>query len=351
MKNPGRRTGGLPGAAIAIAIGAALTGCGGGSDETAPAANATPLAASAVALQAPRRHAMAWNRGGVTAIVASPDGKTVAVAYSDGRIRLLDASNRSEVKLLKGPGGSATAGLIFSSDGRYVVTVGRDSVAQVWSVDSGALRLTLSGHEHPLRSVGASGDGSVVATAGEETRVMLWDGTTGRLKRVLSGPSDFVNSVAVSADGARIASGDASSRVLVWDAATGRLQGSLHGHSGEVDAVAFSPDGRTLASAGEDGKVILWDALGGQSSVVLRDAGTPMRSLAFSRDGALLAVGGADGRVKVWDMSTRTAMLETANSSSAINALAFGVNDRSELLFGDGQSSVVSMSVPHQAAR
>jgi WD40 repeat protein len=76
-----------------------------------------------------------------------------------------------------------------------------------------------------------------------------------------------------------------------------------------------------------------------------------MRSLAFSHDGALLAVGGADGRVKVWDLAAGTVVQEMASSSTAINALTFGGGNKSELLFGDGQNTVLSMSVPHQSAR
>jgi len=76
-----------------------------------------------------------------------------------------------------------------------------------------------------------------------------------------------------------------------------------------------------------------------------------MRSLAFSSDGQLLAAGGADGRIKVWDMTARRMLSESANSGAAVNALTFGVGDRSELLFGDGHSSVLSMSVSHQSAK
>ncbi len=338
-----RRLGGEAIAAIALAV---ISGCGGGSDEQP---QADP--AGTEAQQAAVRHALPYKRVGVTAIVASPDGKSLAVAHSDGRVTLLDASSHSETKQLIGPGDRMAAGLVFSADGHYLVSVDRDSGARVWNVETGATRLTLRGHEHPLRSVSASGDSSLVATAGEETRVMLWDGVTGQLKRVLSGPTDFVNSVSVSLDGRWVASGDANARILVWNAATGRVVSSLRGHTNEVNAVAFSPDGHTLASAGEDGKVIVWQATGGQGSTVLESGGASMRSLAFSGDGQVLAAGDADGRVRLWDMATHKVLPQSSVSGSAVNALAFGTGDRSELLFGDGHSGVLSMAVSRQSAR
>jgi WD40 repeat protein len=337
------------GSALAIA-GAALTACGGGSEDTVPQTSKA-AAESSVALQAHARRAMAYKRAGITAIVASTDGKSVAVAHSDGRVSLLDASSRNEVRQLTAAGSSVAAGLVFSADGRSLVSVDRDSRARVWNVETGVLRLTLSGHEHPLRSVGANADSSIIATAGEETRVMVWDGGTGHLKRILSGATDFVNTVSVSPDGRQVASGDASSHILVWSVATGKLLNNLSGHTNEVDAVAFSPDGRLLASAGEDGKVMVWDAAGGQVSSVLQGGGAPMRSLAFSSDGLLLAAGDSDGHVKVWDMNARKPLPETSNTGAAVNALTFGFGDKSELLFGDAHSSVLSMSVSRQSAR
>ena len=341
-----RRTACLSGGAtLAIAL-AALTGCGGGSEEGAqPEAVAT-----ASTLQAATRHAAPYKRVGITAIVASADGKSVAVAHSDGRVVLLDAGSRSETRQLIGPGDRVSAGLVYSPDGRYLVSVDRDSVARVWNVETGAATLTLRGHEHPLRSVSASADGSLIATAGEETRVMLWNGSTGQLKRVLSGPADFVNSVSVSRDGQWVASGDANARVLVWNVASGQLVSTLRGHTNEVNAVAFSPDGRTLASAGEDGKVIVWQLGAGQASTVLEAGGPAVLSLAFSSDGQALGAGRGDGKVRLWDMASRKVVSESA-SGSAVNALAFGIRDRGELLYGDGHSGVIAMAVSRQAAR
>ena len=346
MKFSARRSTCLSGGYALVLSLAALGGCGGGSDEGAqPEATAT-----AATLQAPVRHAAPYKRVGITAIVASPDGKSVAMAHSDGRLTLLDAASRIESKQLTGAGDRVAAGLVYTSDGRYLVSVDRDSIARVWNVGTGAAILTLRGHEHPLRSVGASADSSLIATGGEETRVLLWNGSTGQLKRVLSGPTDFVNSVSVSRDGQWIASGDAGAKVLIWDAATGRLVSTLSGHAGEVNAVAFSPDGRTLASAGEDGKVIVWQ-VGGQHSTVLEGSGASVLSVAFSSDGQSLAAGAADGRVKLWDMTTGKVVSESSASGAAVNALAFGAGDHGDLLFGDGHSSVLSMAVSSQVAR
>ena len=329
-----------------------LSACGGGSDfgGSVPAGVAPEPQATASNTHV-RRRALSYDRKGVTAIVVAPGGNTIGVANSDGRVSLMDGSGALEIRMLKPDGSAASSGLIFSADGRYLVTVGRDSVAQVWSVETGEPRLTLRGHESALRSVAASADGSLIATGGEETRVMLWDGTTGRLKRSFTGNTDFVNSVSLSRDGALLASGDAAARILIWDTATGRLLHTFLGHSNEVNAVAFSADGKLLASAGEDGKVFLWDVTTGLQVQRLEGQHVAVRTLTFSADGGLLGSGAVDGKVVVWDMTARSVVQDTAGSTGAVNAIAFNGRDSSQLLVGSDENRVRSLNVSRSAAR
>ncbi len=50
-------------------------------------------------------------------------------------------------------------------------------------------------------------------------------------------------------------------------------------------------------------------------------------------------------------MGSRKVLSESAASAGAVNALAFGTHDRSELMFGDGRSGVLSLAVARLAAQ
>jgi WD40 repeat protein len=340
----------------------AVAGCGGGADAPPASGVLAGTATEASSLQAiaqpgvsaqaaqpaaaARRMARPYHRKGVTAIAAGSDGKAVAVAHADGRIRMLDPASAGEIKSLKGPGGAAAVGVVFSNGSRYVIAAGRDSVAYGWRVDTGEPSFTLHGHEHPLRAAAASADGELVATAGDETRVLLWNGTTGKLLNALGGHTTFVDSLAFSPNGQRLASGDELGRILVWDTASGRLLHTLAGHADEVNALAFSADGNLLASAAEDGKVLLWDVAAGRQAHAFTGQQAPVRSLAFDRAGARLAGGAADGHVLVWDMTTRTLTQDLARSATGINAVAFAQEDGSSLLAGNETHDVLTWRLP-----
>jgi WD40 repeat protein len=328
-----------------------LTGCGGGSSDSGGSGSTDSLRqplsaepASGTTLK-PRRMARPDARQGITAIVRSADGNTVGVANTDGRVLVLDAQGQ-ELRTLAPRGSPMSAGLVFSADGRLLVSVSRDSLAQGWVVNTGVLEFTLRGHEHGLRAVASSGDGSLIATGGEGTRVITWDGRSGFLRRVFNGPGNFVNALAVSPDSQLLACGDADAQVLLWETASGRQRFKLRAHADEINAVCFSPDGRWLASAGSDRKVPIWDVASGNPLRALTGQRSSVRSLSFNSDGTLLAGGCEDGRVLVWDHATGSVMQDLRGSNVAINSLAFDRRSGNELLAGTADSQVLSWSLP-----
>jgi len=342
----------LPVAAASFAL--LLAACGGADEKPAEANPARSAAAPTEARKAgadakvasglARTPPRPYERIGITALAASAAG--IASASADGRVSMLDPTTLGESRVLKQTPG-VIAGLIFSGGGRYLIGVGRDSVAQVWDVQTGERRYQLHGHEHPLRCVAASDDGSVVATCGEDTRVLLWDGATGKLRRVLSGHGDFVNAASVSADGRLLATGGADARVLLWDAAAGQLLRTLLGHADELAALAFSGDGRLLASAGLDGKVLLWDVASGRQLQALAAQGSPpARSLAFNRKSLLLAGGAADGKVWVWNTASFAAPLQLAGPGSGLTSVVFHPQNPNWLIMGDQEGRIASVIVP-----
>jgi WD40 repeat protein/DNA-binding SARP family transcriptional activator len=152
-------------------------------------------------------------------LAAQHDGDGwVAVTVPD-----TDAPVASPITVWDVPGGPryrllGSTGMVtvaaFGADG-LLATGGRDGVARVWDLRSGALLATLGGHDAPLGQLAFDPDGDRLATAGE-------DGT-----------------------------------VRVWEAATGRELLTLWGHDLIAYGVAFSADGRLLATSSPDGTVAL----------------------------------------------------------------------------------------------
>jgi WD40 repeat protein len=341
--------------ALACASGLLVMACGGGDEAaqlpaTAVATAVQDTSTAAVATEkAPKRkvaRGRAWR--GITAMDVAPDG-SVAIADADGSVQMqADHGNaRATKSMMTQATGVAATAVAFSTDGKHLVGVGRDSVARIWNVASRTRVMSMHGHEHPIRTVAMSADGAYVASAGEETRVMVWNALTGKLAKILGGHAGFVNTLAFSPDGQVLATGDATGKVVIWNLANGAPRHQLAEHTDEVNSLAFSPDGRTLATAGEDGRVVLWSTDSGQKQQSLEGHRGPVRALAFSRDGEWLASGGEEAKVLVWEMSTgRLSKTLATGTGAALNTLVFdAMKQRQVLLAGDEDGRVSKWDV------
>ena len=77
-----------------------------------------------------------------------------------------------EVKRLEGHQG-AVLGLAFTSDGKTLVTGGKDQAVRFWDVESGKEVAKREGHRGAVRCVAVAADGSI-ATAGDDGAIFLW---------------------------------------------------------------------------------------------------------------------------------------------------------------------------------
>ena len=268
----------------------------------------------------------------VQAIAFSPDSRTLASGgyLPNNVIRLWDTGTGELRGTLDGYEDVLT--LAFSPDGTMLASSGGwpDHPIQLWDVANRQLRDTLLGHTRWISALLFSVDGKVLVSGSEDSTVRLWDVHTGALKCLLEEHGDDVNAVALSPDGRTLASGSDDGTIQFWDMHIGEMIATLKGDAKfpeGINAIAFSPDGETLASATTD-QIWLWDINAKQIIRILEGHTWYVSALAFSPDGETIASAGWDWTLRLWDAATGKLRKTFGEHTSGVNTVAFSPNGR-----------------------
>ena len=235
--------------------------------------------------------------------------------------------------------------VLFTPDGKELISVSNDKTIRFWDVASGepirVLRPPIGpGSEGKLYAAALSPDGRTLAVGGWGLlkdafgSIYLISTATGRIERVLKGHTGSIDSLAFGVPpGGRLllASGSGDNTARIWDVAAGECRRVLEGHTNRVQDIAFAPDASRLATASYDNTARIWSVADGKCLQTLQGHTKEVRSVAWSPDGKLLATGGWDRSIRLWSPDG-TLSRNIENLDSQITSVMFTPDSR-ELLY------------------
>jgi WD40 repeat protein/serine/threonine protein kinase len=251
-------------------------------------------------------------------VLFSPDGKRIVTVSEDHDGKVWDVGSGREVFTLKGHR-QVVRSLAYSPDGRRIATgtLGGDSTTKIWDAATGRELLQLKPHQGKVLTF--SPDSLRIATLTDFSIARIWDVATGELLREVTGV------VALSQDQDRVVTADQSGLLNVRTLSTGRKlctipNGSVVPRSGD-DAgtpVAFSSDGRQLV-VGNNQIAEVWDVDAGRKSLELRGHVGLILWARFSQDGQKIYTNGKEGTARVWDAKSGHELLTIVGTVGAIS--------------------------------
>ncbi|NDH05463.1 hypothetical protein EBX93_05990 [bacterium] len=185
----------------------------------------------------------------------------------------------------------------------------------------------LKGHNETIYSLVFSPNGKQVVTGSFDKTIKVWDAVTGKEIRTLTGPQghkQMVLSVAVNPDGSLIASGSSDNNANIWDYPMSDPIKSWN-LGDVVHSVVSTPDGTKAAAGLKDGSIRLWKVTDPKESfkepVVLKGHQGPVLSLLFVNNGLQLVSGGADGTLRTWNVADGKAGLVIGAHVGAVTSI------------------------------
>ena len=278
----------------------------------------------------------------------SKDGKTLVVAGSDGKIRLMDAASGNVQRTFSGHT-NALYMAVFSPDEKLLASSSRDLSARIWDVSSGRELHKFTGFRCAVKAVAFSPDGRIAAASGNDGMIKLWDLKTGNelqsLVHINSKDIDMsVYSLAFDRTGKRIYAANGDGTISEWDITKRKETRVWKAHDGNAFKLQFNDDYSLLASSGYDATVKLWDTSDWHEVRRMTTARTaaafniPSTGLAFSHDGKLIAASsiGLDQKQAsyvyvqaiVWKVETGDKLWTMEGHRFDINGLTFTRDDK-----------------------
>src|SRR5208337_2509186 len=241
------------------------------------------------------------HRGVVWDIACSPDGKRLATAGDDGTVRIWDAENLEELRVLRGHD-EAVFTVVFSPDGQWLASAGDGGTIKLWDLGSmgGSGEAGVMAARQLANRLLFAPDGRTVAVGTDDNGISLVSAdscqVTGSFKDLLF-PARF------TADGIRIAGLGG-----IGNLATGKVQQTIeYTNVGYPWALDVSPDGRRLIySFRSKDKRQDWTELRDlQRGTIITNFIPPFLvfALRFTSDGKTVLASEGDGTLAWWTMS------------------------------------------------
>jgi WD40 repeat protein len=196
--------------------------------------------------------------GGYLACATEPDGEIIVRDMASATTR------RFKEQINVSSNDAQITALALSVDGTMLALAATDGIIRLRQIPSNRLTATLYGHTKPIDALAFSSDGRKLASGSMDATVRIWDienrSSEGLL---LKSHTATVYSVSFSADGRTLASASRDGTVKLWNTVAGQEMVTFFAHRQDLGdgvwVVTFSSDGARLLSGGESGTIISWE--------------------------------------------------------------------------------------------
>jgi WD40 repeat protein len=168
------------------------------------------------------KQALRYSAKSLRCLALQEAANELALGFSDHHIRIVDAAT-GQLKQEIAAHTNSVFTLVYSPDGRYLLSGGRDAHLRVWEVARGYQEVTsVVAHMFTINHLTFSPDGQFFASCSMDKSVKIWDARTFRLLKVIdkarhAGHGTSVNKLFWSARLNSLVSCSDDRTISVWD--------------------------------------------------------------------------------------------------------------------------------------
>jgi len=250
-------------------------------------------------------HTLSISQNEIDFVTINSSGEWLAFGASKlGQLLVWEWQSESYILKQQGHFDSMNS-LVYSPDGKRIITTADDGKIKVWDVESGFCIVTFTEHTSGVTACEFAKKGNVLFTSSLDGSVRAWDLIRFRNFRTFTAPTRLsFTSMAVDPSGEVVAAGSLDSfDIHIWSVQTGQLLDQLAGHEGPVSSLAFTPNGNLLISGSWDRTARLWSIFNRTQTSEPLQLQADVLAVAVRPDSEQLAVSTLDGQLTFWSIS------------------------------------------------
>lgn len=280
--------------------------------------------------------------GNASSALFSPDGKMLVTSYTfyqnefHSSITVWDVINGKVKYVLKGLKCEDITPVVFSPNGKYILSGSSDSTIKLWELENGKLIKTFVGHHGGIESVAFSPDGKKIISTSYDLTLRIWDVHTGKiLQGLVSNDEALLQNARFSPNGNLFAFWHSDS-IQIWDVKTNMQITSFCGHDDTISSFSFSPDSKKIVSSSWDGTIRIWPLEKDCKPYNL--SYSEIYEMVFSQDGKKIAFGTEDGTIFIWDYINKKEILSLKAHTELIRSIHFSSDGRKIISASDDKT-------------
>lgn len=287
------------------------------------------------------------------AIVFTSDGKSIVSAWNDGVIRAFTPLTGKLIYHIPNAHNKGCSALAVSHCNRYLVSGGIEGQVRLWQIEPTRQSLigVLKEHRGTIGSVDFNVFNTEVVSASSDGTCIIWDVRRMTRKSVLYANTQF-SCAKYYPSGVQIIATGTDKRVSWWEVYDASMVRDVEASArGPVNCLALNGTGEYFVSAGSDQLVKLWNYQTGVPVALGTGHAGVIVTCAYSPCGRFLVTGSADGAVFIWKVpetcwykQTGDAQQDVQQSNELLSAKSGGS------LKSSGTNSIGKLSVKSSAS-